>query len=425
MAANYDKSQDAVDSQALPNARENASSLAESVGFDILGEGLGRDIERALTSALGGGAVFHSGTNALSVFRNALAASVRSMETHPKGQLFKRFLRDGPYEGDGDIPSELRGQRLNDEETTSVIAFVYSFMVNSFKGAVTELFASEAIVQFVQQLRQTKALPMDSQVYMGDAVMVRRKSGKGVLKGADAYLLVIGNNPSTGPNVTVAGVAEVKSGPKSAASMSAQLDKHIRRGSLGLEVAGTDYPAEQVRIGQGPNSRLLRITVQPSEWKLPRGFHFETRDKRKYLQIDSPPTPKGIFNLSNKGDDAWHISLGWSQEAIAEAAYGMTFWYMERVGEAIFSESRPKGWEEMSPAEAGQNAAKMMLYYAILRCRTDRERQRAIALYNSYGFGCALGMNFRNRERKREMLWPEDLDEILLAGKTRKGSRIL
>jgi len=66
----------------------------------------------------------------------------------------------------------------------------------------------------------------------------------------------------------------------------------------------------------------------------------------------------------------------------------------------------------------------MMLYYAILRCRTARESQRAIALYNTYGFGYALGMHFKNAKAGREMLWPEDLDEILASGKTKHGYRI-
>jgi len=63
----------------------------------------------------------------------------------------------------------------------------------------------------------------------------------------------------------------------------------------------------------------------------------------------------------------------------------------------------------------------MMLYYAILRCRNIREEQRAIALYNSYGYGYALGMNFKNTEGRREMLWFQDLDQILVAGKTESG----
>jgi hypothetical protein len=103
----------------------------------------------------------------------------------------------------------------------------------------------------------------------------------------------------------------------------------------------------------------------------------------------------------------------------------MTFWFMEKVGEVLYSDGVPKEWEGMTPAEAGQNAAKMMLYYAILRCRTVREDQRAIALYNSYSFGFALGMNFRNPKGQREMLWPQDLDEILAIGQNKDGCKIV
>jgi len=96
---------------------------------------------------------------------------------------------------------------------------------------------------------------------------------------------------------------------------------------------------------------------------------------------------------------------------------------LPEVGEIIYSDpdAMPKDWQEMTPAEAGRNAAKLMLYYAILRSRTPRENQRAIALYNTYGFGYALGMSFRNAEGRREMLWFKDLDEILSAGRTREG----
>ncbi len=85
---------------------------------------------------------------------------------------------------------------------------------------------------------------------------------------------------------------------------------------------------------------------------------------------------------SELNDDPLRIELRWSKEAIAQAAYEMTFWYMEEVGKIIYSatDEMPKDWRYMTPAEAGRNAAKMMLYYAILRCRTARESQRAIAL---------------------------------------------
>ena len=134
--------------------------------------------------------------------------------------------------------------------------------------------------------------------------------------------------------------------------------------------------------------------------------------------------PRTDDEIIMTGNDEWRITLRWSKEALAEAAYEMTFWYMEKVGELIYSNSRPKGWEEMSAGEAGRNAAKMMLYYALLRCRTTRDTQRAIALYNTYGFGYALGMNYRNAEGRRKMLWPQDLDEIMSDGKTKYGCRL-
>jgi hypothetical protein len=138
--------------------------------------------------------------------------------------------------------------------------------------------------------------------------------------------------------------------------------------------------------------------------------------------------------------------LRWSREAIAAAAYEMTFWYMEKVGEAIYTQKdgepdpKPKDWAEMTPAEAGRNAIKVMLYYAIrpdailveeakeqnkpLPRPIARRLSRAIALYNTYGFGYALGMNYRNSQGRREMFWPQDLDEIALNGRTANGCRI-
>jgi len=121
----------------------------------------------------------------------------------------------------------------------------------------------------------------------------------------------------------------------------------------------------------------------------------------------------------------WRVTLRWSREALDAAAYEMTFWFMEKVGEALYANGVPEEWKPMTPAEAGQNATKMMLYYAILRCRTNREKQRAIALYNAYGFGYALGMNFRNKTGHREMLWPQDLDEIAANGHNKDGCRII
>ena len=169
----------------------------------------------------------------------------------------------------------------------------------------------------------------------------------------------------------------------------------------------------------------MRISVLPARWTLPRTFHFEQKDGRKFLHVDPGVPPRASDSVKRVGPLERQVTLRWSKEALDAAAYGMTFWFMEKVGEVLYSSGVPKGWEEMAPADAGQNAAKMMLYYAILRCRTARENQRAVALYNSYSFGCALGMNFRNPKRQREMLWPRDLDEILATGQNKGGCKIV
>lgn len=142
------------------------------------------------------------------------------------------------------------------------------------------------------------------------------------------------------------------------------------------------------------------------------------------IRVQAPQPSSDEDSIVRTGESEWRITLSWSQEAIAAAAYEMTFWYMEKAGKVIYRAGVPAEWSEMTPAEAGRNAVKMMLYYALLRARTRTEEQGAVALYNTYGFGYSLGMNFRNENGRREMLWPQDLDEIAANGVTEKGCRI-
>lgn len=419
-----------------------AASLASRVGFDLLGEQLGSEVESALKGTLAAEAVFAAGDDPLTIFRKTLEASICSIEGDKRGELFQRFLRDGPYEGEGEIPPEPSGRRLTTAETAAAIGFIYAFMVNSFKGAMTELLAAAACQRLMQDPRVGRSLPAAARLYIGDAVMLPRQSGRGVLKGADLHILVMNDAGSERRSVVVAGVAEVKSGRKSSGAMGDQIEKHLRRAKHGLRVAGVDFPSGRVGVGQPPEGRVLRISVQPSDWPLPRRLRFETVEGKRRLMLDPPVPPLNENQFTPLGGDRWHISLRWSKEAIAAAAYEMTFWYMEKVGERIYTpkdcepDPKPKGWEEMDAAEAGRNAVKMMLYYAIrpyaikdkegtLSKAEARVMQRAIALYNSYGFGYALGMNFRNPAGRREMLWPEDLDEIAEKGYNKHGCRIV
>jgi hypothetical protein len=399
----------------------NSGSLAETVGFELLGSGLGKDVESALQAALSGGAAFANGHETLVIFRQALATSIRNIESHPRGRLFQEFLLKGPYEDRGKIPTAFVGQRLSDADSAAAITFIYSHMVNCFKGTVTELLAAKACLHLLSRFQQDGELPPNARLYVGDSVGIHRAGGKGLLKGADLHILIEEHGPDAATSIAVAGVAEVKSYIRSESRLREQLDQHLRRAKQGLKVSGVDYPAERINVGYGKDRRVVRIAVLPSDWKLPRSFRFEDSQRGRKLHVDAGEPPRKDDEITQIGDNDWRITLRWSKEALAEAAYEMTFWYMGKVGEIVYSKFVPKSWEEMTPPDAGRNAAKMMLYYAILRSRTIREEQRAIALYNSYGYGYALGMNYRNAKGMREMLWPQDLDEILSAGKTKNG----
>jgi hypothetical protein len=404
--------------------RSDTRALTNSIGFSLLGPRLDDDVRIALKTALESKAIFPKGNRPIAIFREALAASIRDIESHPRGKLFQKFLLMGPYEDTGEVPPEFMTKRLSDEETASAITFIYSHMVNSFKGAVTEFLAAGACTRLLRQLQINGELPADSRLYIGDAVTVRQKSKSGLLKGADLHILVEDFSGSTSPIITVAGLVEAKSYFQSQKKLDAQLHKHQKRMKNGLNVTSREYPSDRIRVGFGPKHRLLKIAVLPADWLLPRTFHYNKSQNGSMLHMDATKPPFQDDTFAWISNDKWRIILRWSKEALAEAAYEMTFWYMSKVGEVIFSQGVPSYWKEMGPAEAGRNAVKSALYYAMLRCRTEKEDQRAIALYNSYGFGYALGMNFRNTEGKREMLWPQDLDEIMVSGKTKTGSRI-
>jgi hypothetical protein len=405
-------------------AASDPESLAGTVGFELAGPALGRDLEDALRDALANGAAFLSGTDPVSVFRHRLAASIRGVESHPRGRLLQEFLLKGPYEGAGEIPATLVGRRLSDAECASAIAFIYSHTVNCFKGGIAELLAANACLHLMEELREHEGLPAGARLCVGDAVGVRRAGRKGLLKGADMHIVVEEEGMDGRPRVVVAGVAEVKSYSASQRRLRGQLEGHLRRARGGLQVDGREYPAERVALGYGEGRRVARVGVLPGTWRLPRSFRFEESGGRRVLRVD-PGGPGGRDDgVGRIGKDEWRITLRWSREALARAAYEMTFWYMARLGEVAYAGRVPEEWEGMTPAEAGRNAAKMMLYYAILRCRTVREQQRAIALYNTYGYGYALGMNYRDAKGRRAMLWPQDLDEILSGGRTASGCTI-
>lgn len=398
--------------------------LAKTAGFTMLEGVLARDVRNALRSTVKEGVVFCDGSTPLTIFRHAVAAAIGRIHEDGRAPVFLRFLKDGPYFDGGKIPRKRQREFLTDDETTSMITFIYSHMVNCFKGALTEMLAVTPCLRILRELQAEKRLPREARLYVGDTVWAVQRKGDSFAKAADLHILVVQRSRAH-LSVTVAGVAEVKSYFQSPERLRRQLDQHLTRARRGLRVGKIVYSPDQITVGGQGGSRAVRITVLPAHWTLPRTFYFEQRDGRKCLHVDPGVPRNATDSVERPGPLEWRVALRWSKETLDAAAYGMTFWFMEKVGEVLYSNGVPKGWEEMSPAEAGQNAAKMMLYYALLRCRTRNENNRAVALYNSYSFGCALGMNFRDTKGQRVMLWPQDLDEILTTGQNKGGSRII
>ena len=432
-----------------PEAIPSATTLSRTLGFDLLEDALAREVQLTLCSGLKDGVVFADGSTPLAIFRHAVKTAIGRVHDDGRAPLFLRFLKNGPYEDVGDIPMALRARRLTDKETTAAIAFIFSHMVNCFKGALAELLAVGPCLHILRQLQAEKRLPREARLYAGDAVRAAPLKRTGFAKGADLHILTLGSPASNstirgrlvrqppspgfgGPrecptySVAIGGIAEVKSYFQSEEGLRLQLKQHLARSGRGLRVGEDVYSGDQIRAGRDSGGQAARIAVVPARWTLPRSFRFKTRRGRRFLHVDPPVPPEGSDTIERVGPSDWRVTLRWSKEALDAAGYSMTFWFMEKVGEALFAVGVPEEWQPMTPAEAGQNAAKQSLYYAILRCPIgSRAEQRAIALYNSYGFGCALGMNFRNAEGRREMLWPQDLEEVLACGQTKSGCRIV
>ena len=111
-------------------------------------------------------------------------------QSHPRGKLFQEILLKGPYEDIGEIPTTLVGQRLSDDDVASVIAFIYSHMINCFKGAITELLAVRPCLNLMKKLQKAGKLSRSARLYLGDSVGIHRAKGKGLLKGADLHILI-------------------------------------------------------------------------------------------------------------------------------------------------------------------------------------------------------------------------------------------
>ncbi len=388
--------------------------IVEEISFSFLSEGISKDLKKSIETGFIGGAIFPPITDALSVLRNAVVEAITDIEE--KGEILRRFLKKGPYWNDGEIPENMSNHCLTDEEMARAISFIYCHMVNCFQGRLAELLAIEPCINLLNDLKSRNLLSKDITLFIGDSILTERINKKGVAKGADFHIININSKENI---VSVFGVGEVKSYNCSQERVRKQLDEHVIRAKKGLYVKEKLYNKSNIIMERD----VIKISIVTSSWHLSRDFLCEKPDGASILQVNNEiPNIKNIIKRTGKNE--WRIVLKWGREAIAQEAYALTFWYMSKLGEQIFANELPIGITNMTPMEAGQNAAKEMLYFSIARSRSVREEQRAIALFNMYGFGYSLGMNYKNKNGKRELLYIEALYEIQRDGIDKYGCKI-
>lgn len=351
------------------------------------------------------------GNTTWDIFKWSLDAAIRDIEKHPRGKLFRRLIEYGPH--DPEDPESLISDgesTLSDPECGLCAQFIFSHMINRFKGELAELLSMEPCLALVQQLQNEGLLSKDVNLYWGDMIQERRRTKTingepnerwgSFTKGADGLIVEQISSQHDNPQnvLNINGVIEVKSMSLSTEKVCDQISSHISRLDGGVKLAGKTWFLNHISF-----SNVLRIIVVPSTWKLSREWDSVKTDRGRKIVLPEPSEPPIRTQVDKLQADLWRITLAWSQEVLDQAAYEMTFWYMSQVGKHVYTQKRlPKGWEYMTPAEAGYNAIKMMLYYLPLRYISQRQARLAIKLYNVYSFGYPLGVD------SKDMLWPED-----------------
>lgn len=368
---------------------------------------LAHAIYQSVNGGLRSSHVHLKGNSVWNIFNYSLHTAIRDIETHPRGKLFQRFLEYGPL--DPDHPKQLTSDgetHLSDSECGKVVQFIFSHIINRFKGELAELLAIAPCLELVDKLRKEQRLPKGVEMYFGDMIQERRqiasgnkKNWSGLAKGADGLIVEIANKgrKPTDTVLNIPGVIEIKSMPVPEAKLIKQIHHHLNRLGGGVKLDDVFWENNQVVL-----SSPLAIMVIPSTWKISREWFREETDtgwRMVFPEVQEPPSPTRFDEIQS---NQWLITLSWSKEALEQAAYEMTFWYMSQIGKVIYAKKPlPKEWEGMTPEEAGYNSIKMMLYYLILRYISKYQGQRAIKLYNAYSFGYPLAVDAKG------MLWPE------------------
>jgi hypothetical protein len=389
------------------NKEDTISYISSIIGNPYLSESIYDSIFQAVKNP---NTLLEFKSEVQNVFNLILDNSVRDIENHERGKLFKRLIEFGGLSFNDKTLTDFPPKTvLTDEEFVSAINFIYSFIINRFKGDLAEILAIEPCVKLLNELQLNNYLPENAKTAFGDYIKEYQKTGN-LAKGADGLFLYMDNSNNS---VEVKGVIEIKSMPLPVNKILKQVQSHIERINQGLSLGGENIRPELLTCN---SKNIIKIIVVPSTWKVNRQFGWMIENGIRKMNFPEPDKSQNDSEIEEIAKNTYKITLSWSKEALEQAAYEMTFNYMSAVGISVFeNKPKPKGLEDMPLEKIGYNSIIEKIYHNMRPYHFDDieeklsrqqkiEKIRMIKLYNVYSFGYPLGID------SKEMLWPEDFN---------------
>ena len=256
------------------------------------------------------------------VLCNMVRRVVRNVQTHPRRHALVCLMRDS------DIASD---------EAFMALEFVYSCVINHFKGELAELLAHPLLSDFASHLVTNNLSPPGVQFIPGHAFTTPRNEGqKTQYKSADAILTVTtdqwadwnskGHALPAGHLVLVA-AAEIKAYRQSLRKTFGQLAAQVGRFRFGMCMSGTTLDPAEVFLAIGnkrgsmdcvpclapyPAERFARLVIRPS---------LKTRPQ---------------CSLDEWGSHAWMSELPFTSHELLEAAFRFAIWFVTQMATDSF-----------------------------------------------------------------------------------------
>lgn len=390
----------------LARSREFPPARTRLVLNDFRFPELERDLAAVLRRRPRNGRLDEHPDDPNALFQAALAEVIRAIQaTRPFG-LLKQFIAYGSLLPTWDTHSKNPAHPLSDAELVKCVNFISGHMVTKFQGEVCEILARDPLENLVLRLQMDGQLAPGGRLAFGDSIRCRAARGLWRVKGPDALYFTASKGL-----IRIHAIAEIKSGYVSPRNLDKQSRRHLAALRRGLWLNDAWSEPARIRV----DDPVLRVYIAPSSWLLSRRFHFEpTKTGRRLIMDERPLPPIAQPGPREAAAHVWILELAWSHDALRAAAFELAHGYMAEVGEALAAVglARP----DMPPADAGMNDFRHQLHVAIFRQQdaepNKKRREKTIDLYNVFGFGWALGHNFRNKSGEVCIMYPEDLDEM-------------